>query len=60
MNNKLFAYNTGLKSRFQEVIFEDFDETELSQSLGAKADGLVDSNLDPPPPPHPSKYKPIH
>ena len=33
MNNKLFAYNTGLKSRFQEVIFEDFDEAELSQSL---------------------------
>ena len=39
MNNKLFAYNAGLKSRFQEVIFEDFDEAELSQSLGAKADG---------------------
>ncbi|CAK9039190.1 Protein CbbX, partial [Durusdinium trenchii] len=31
MNNKFFAYNTGLKSRFHEVIFEDFDEAELSQ-----------------------------
>ena len=56
MNNKFFAYNTGLKSRFQEVIFEDFDETELSQSLGAKADGLVDLG----PPPHASKSIPIH
>lgn len=34
MNNKFFAYNTGLKSRFHEVIFEDFDEAELSQRLG--------------------------
>ncbi|CAJ1356275.1 unnamed protein product, partial [Effrenium voratum] len=31
MNNKLFAYNSGLKSRFTEVIFEDFDESELSK-----------------------------
>jgi len=36
MNNKFFAYNPGLKSRFIEVIFEDFDEKELSQSLGSR------------------------
>lgn len=36
MNNKFFAYNAGLKSRFIEVIFEDFDEKELSQSLGSR------------------------
>jgi len=29
MNSKMYAYNDGLKSRFQEVIFEDFDEGEL-------------------------------
>jgi len=29
MNKKLFEYNPGLKSRFQEVVFEDFDESEL-------------------------------
>lgn len=34
MNKKLFAYNSGLKSRFREVVFEDFDETELSECLG--------------------------
>ncbi len=27
---KFFSYNPGLKSRFKEVIFEDFDEKELS------------------------------
>jgi len=27
---KFFAYNPGLKSRFKEVIFEDFDRKELS------------------------------
>ena len=27
---KFFAYNDGLKSRFKEVMFEDFDETELA------------------------------
>lgn len=27
---KFFAYNDGLKSRFQEVMFDDFDETELT------------------------------
>lgn len=27
---KFFAYNVGLKSRFKEIIFEDFDEKELS------------------------------
>ncbi|OLQ07138.1 Protein CfxQ [Symbiodinium microadriaticum] len=31
MNSKIFAYNTGLKSRFTEVHFEDFDEKELAQ-----------------------------
>ena len=30
MNSKLFSYNTGLKSRFDEVMFEDFDEKELT------------------------------
>ncbi|CAK0788469.1 unnamed protein product [Prorocentrum cordatum] len=29
MNDKFFAYNPGLKSRFKEVVFEDFDESEL-------------------------------
>lgn len=29
-NEKLFAYNDGLRSRFTSVIFEDFDEQELS------------------------------
>jgi hypothetical protein len=28
---RFFAYNTGLKSRFQEVVFEDFDEGELAK-----------------------------
>jgi len=28
---KFFAYNDGLKSRFQEVVFDDFDESELSK-----------------------------
>lgn len=28
---KFFAYNDGLKSRFREVLFEDFDEVELSK-----------------------------
>ena len=32
MNSKIFAYNTGLKSRFTEVHFEDFDEKELAQT----------------------------
>jgi replication-associated recombination protein RarA len=27
---KLYAYNDGLRSRFQEIQFEDFDEVELS------------------------------
>eukprot|EP01134_Creolimax_fragrantissima_P007209 CFRG7209T1 len=30
MNAKFFSYNTGLKSRFKEVLFEDFDENELT------------------------------
>ena len=30
-NEKFFAYNPGLKSRFQEILFEDFNEDELSQ-----------------------------
>ena len=30
MNAKMYAYNSGLKSRFNEVIFEDFDEKELA------------------------------
>ena len=29
---KFFAYNSGLKSRFREVVFEDFDEKELSKT----------------------------
>ena len=28
-NKKFYAYNPGLKSRFQEILFEDFDEDEL-------------------------------
>uniref|UniRef100_A0A7S4Q8G3 AAA+ ATPase domain-containing protein n=1 Tax=Alexandrium monilatum TaxID=311494 RepID=A0A7S4Q8G3_9DINO len=31
MNTKFFAHNSGLKSRFQEVLFEDFDEGELTE-----------------------------
>ena len=31
MNDKFFAYNPGLKSRFTEMVFEDFDEEELLQ-----------------------------
>lgn len=27
---KLYAYNAGLKSRFREIVFEDFDEFELA------------------------------
>ena len=30
-NKKFFAYNPGLRSRFQEILFEDFNEGELSQ-----------------------------
>ncbi|KAJ3141908.1 hypothetical protein HK100_005562, partial [Physocladia obscura] len=29
MNNKLFAFNEGLKSRFHPILFEDFDQPEL-------------------------------
>ncbi|TPX59440.1 hypothetical protein PhCBS80983_g02469 [Powellomyces hirtus] len=29
MYDKLYSYNEGLKSRFEEVIFEDFDEEDL-------------------------------
>uniref|UniRef100_A0A7S2JRL8 AAA+ ATPase domain-containing protein n=2 Tax=Leptocylindrus danicus TaxID=163516 RepID=A0A7S2JRL8_9STRA len=29
-NKKLFAYNDGLRSRFESIIFEDFDEAELT------------------------------
>ncbi|CAD7925300.1 unnamed protein product, partial [Amoebophrya sp. A120] len=29
LNDKLFAFNPGFKSRFTEVVFEDFDEDEL-------------------------------
>ena len=29
MNDKLFSYNEGIKSRFEMVYFEDFDEAEL-------------------------------
>ncbi|KAJ3016332.1 UNVERIFIED_CONTAM: hypothetical protein HDU68_012270 [Siphonaria sp. JEL0065] len=29
LQNKLFAFNEGLKSRFQEIVFEDFDEPDL-------------------------------
>ena len=29
MNEKFFAFNPGLKSRFTEIVFEDFDEAEL-------------------------------
>eukprot|EP00392_Amoebophrya_sp_AT5.2_P006759 g6771.t1 len=31
LNDKLFAYNPGFKSRFTEVVFEDFDFDELLQ-----------------------------
>ncbi|KAJ3408103.1 hypothetical protein HDV05_005146 [Chytridiales sp. JEL 0842] len=30
MQDKLFSYNDGLKSRFEEVFFEDFDESDLN------------------------------
>jgi hypothetical protein len=30
MQEKLYSYNDGLKSRFEEVYFEDFDEAELN------------------------------
>ncbi len=30
MNSKLFAYNTGLKSRFDSIMFDDFDQKELT------------------------------
>ncbi|KAI8995867.1 P-loop containing nucleoside triphosphate hydrolase protein [Gaertneriomyces semiglobifer] len=30
MNKKLYAFNDGLKSRFEEILFEDFDEYDLS------------------------------
>ena len=30
-HKKFFAYNVGLKSRFREVAFEDFDENELAK-----------------------------
>ncbi|KAI8618026.1 hypothetical protein BC830DRAFT_1110771, partial [Chytriomyces sp. MP71] len=29
LEKKLFAYNEGLKSRFQSILFEDFDQREL-------------------------------
>ncbi|CAE7266840.1 spoVK [Symbiodinium natans] len=31
MNSTIFAYNSALKHHFNEVLFEDFDETELAQ-----------------------------
>eukprot|EP00727_Mastigamoeba_balamuthi_P005898 m51a1_g1928 hypothetical protein (3697) ;mRNA; f:880111-891708 len=31
MNSKLFAYNEGMKSRFEEVMFDDFSEPELRE-----------------------------
>ncbi|KAI9135934.1 P-loop containing nucleoside triphosphate hydrolase protein, partial [Paraphysoderma sedebokerense] len=31
INKKLYSYNDGLKNRFQTIIFEDFDENELSE-----------------------------
>ncbi|ORY39360.1 hypothetical protein BCR33DRAFT_788369 [Rhizoclosmatium globosum] len=29
LNDKFFAFNDGLKSRFQEIVFEDFDQPDL-------------------------------
>ena len=29
MEKKLYAYNVGLRSRFQEIVFEDFDSVDL-------------------------------
>lgn len=29
MNEKFFSYNDGLKSRIEEIVFEDYDEAEL-------------------------------
>ena len=40
---KFFAYNDGLKSRFKEIMFEDFDEKSLSviwTSMRTKKNGL--------------------
>ena len=37
MNAKIYAYNTGLKSRFNEVIFEDFDAKELAQTFAERS-----------------------
>ncbi|KAJ3187506.1 hypothetical protein HDU85_006800 [Gaertneriomyces sp. JEL0708] len=34
MNKKLYAFNDGLKSRFEEILFEDFDEYDLSTVWG--------------------------
>lgn len=31
IEKKLYAYNDGLKSRFQEIYFEDFDKQDLQQ-----------------------------
>ena len=48
MNNKLFAYNSGLKSRFTEVIFEDFDESELSKLPAQQALPVESADVAPP------------
>ncbi|SPR01593.1 unnamed protein product (mitochondrion) [Plasmodiophora brassicae] len=46
IQNKLFAYNDGLKSRFQEIVFEDFDEDELKTIWQSQLSGK-EWNADP-------------
>lgn len=46
MNEKFFSYNEGLKSRFQEVQFEDFNEAQLkaiwiSNTRGMQSDEKI-------------------
>lgn len=48
MNEKFFSYNEGLKSRFQEVQFADFNEAELKAiwtSLNSKNDLQYDEKV---------------
>jgi len=49
MNKKLFSFNDGLRSRFQELVFDDYDEQDLKciweEMLVGKKWQVEDNNL---------------
>ena len=50
IHNKLFAFNSGMKSRFKEMFFDDFDEYELSlvwNEIAADRGWTFDSRISP-------------